>query len=288
MDTRKELTRVQDVQESSGGRGRRCGFSRVSFSVVSSIACQDVTSCCPPRPSTDLMCQVSRGHAHHGRMLSRERHTSPVVSVPLSRDISWSFPELVCNLDGIVAGKRIPLSALLCFHVSIGDSICLLRMTRALRLGHGLFPLQAHAFFVLPVYCRARSKVSHASGAAGSTVSSGDDSGGSGSSLSSLQSERASNIAGIVSKEPRTQSVAGQDANDLRHEKQQESSGNFDHVSKGSMLLKRMGWTEGKGLGRRSDGKLQPVQVRKRCTYGRVARTLNLWDVVCLPWSDKR
>lgn len=35
----------------------------------------------------------------------------------------------------------------------------------------------------------------------------------------------------------------------------------FEHVSKGSMLLRRMGWTEGQGLGRRSDGKLQPVQV---------------------------
>lgn len=144
-------------------------------------------------------------------------------------------------------------------------------MTRALRVVHGLFPLQAHDIFVLPVYCRARSKVSHASGAAGSVVSSGDGSGGGGSSLPSLQSERASNMAGIVWKEPGTQGVAGQDVNDLRHEKQQESSGNFDHVSKGSMLLKRMGWTEGKGLGRRSDGKLQPVQVRKRCIYGRVS-----------------
>lgn len=37
-------------------------------------------------------------------------------------------------------------------------------------------------------------------------------------------------------------------------------SDTFEHVSKGSMLLRRMGWTEGQGLGRRSDGQLQPVQ----------------------------
>ena len=36
----------------------------------------------------------------------------------------------------------------------------------------------------------------------------------------------------------------------------------YEHVSKGSMLLKRMGWTEGQGLGRRSDGQLQPLRVR--------------------------
>ena len=41
-----------------------------------------------------------------------------------------------------------------------------------------------------------------------------------------------------------------------------EDRGNFEHVSKGSMLLRRMGWTEGQGLGRRSDGKLQPIQAR--------------------------
>ncbi|CAN0117605.1 unnamed protein product, partial [Scytosiphon promiscuus] len=43
-------------------------------------------------------------------------------------------------------------------------------------------------------------------------------------------------------------------------ERRRESS-SFDHVSKGSMLLRRMGWKEGTGLGRRSDGNLQPVQV---------------------------
>lgn len=35
----------------------------------------------------------------------------------------------------------------------------------------------------------------------------------------------------------------------------------FEHVAKGSMLLKRMGWKEGQGLGRRSDGQLRPLQV---------------------------
>lgn len=43
---------------------------------------------------------------------------------------------------------------------------------------------------------------------------------------------------------------------------QEERRDGFEHVSKGSMLLRRMGWTEGQGLGRSSDGHLQPVQAR--------------------------
>lgn len=47
-------------------------------------------------------------------------------------------------------------------------------------------------------------------------------------------------------------------------ETQHEACESFEHVSKGSMLLKRMGWKEGQGLGRRSDGQLKPLQVGSR------------------------
>lgn len=53
----------------------------------------------------------------------------------------------------------------------------------------------------------------------------------------------------------------GGDAAGYREEPDDRNS--FDHMSKGSTLLKRMGWTEGQGLGRQADGKLEPVQARK-------------------------
>ncbi|CAM9264213.1 unnamed protein product [Choristocarpus tenellus] len=39
---------------------------------------------------------------------------------------------------------------------------------------------------------------------------------------------------------------------------------NFDHILRGNVLLKRLGWKEGEGLGRTSTGRLEPVEVERR------------------------